>query len=78
MFFSRPFYAVDGMNDNRVANLLRQTGLEAYAKYPEKDTLDFDDEIITKAVVLLQPLKEQSLIFLQNDLSYNYGDCSSL
>ena len=31
MFFSRPFYAVDGMNDNRVANLLSKHSIASEA-----------------------------------------------
>lgn len=68
LIFSRPFYAVNGMNDNRTENLLKQVRLEAFAEYPKKETLDFENGIFTEAFDLLQPLKDQSIKFLHNAL----------
>lgn len=67
IIFSRPFYAVNGMNDSRVVNLLKRTGLEKSAEYPEN--LDFENDILTKALVSLKPDKDTSIRFLQNALS---------
>ena len=66
IIFSRPFYAVNGMNDSRVANLLKRTGLEKSAEYLEN--LDFENGILTKALVLLKPDKDTSIKFLQDAL----------
>ena len=69
LIFSRPFYAVNGMNDNRVNHLLKLTGLENFANYPEKNILDFGPDTFVKAFALLQPAKDKSINFLQDALS---------
>lgn len=73
LIFSRPFYAVDGMEDNRVAYLLQSTELEFLAEYPDGEMPALPPETFSRAFALLQPLKEQSVGFLQNALSRENG-----
>lgn len=68
LIFSRPFYAINGMNDNRVANLLSLTGLEFLAEYPT-DLSDLEQDVFTRAFALLKPIQDKSIDFLQNALS---------
>lgn len=69
IIFARPFYAIDGMSDNRVSNLLKLTKLENYAVRPSaiKDAIscqkDFD---IAKKNILTAKL--DSLLFIQSTL----------
>lgn len=69
IIFSRPFYAINGMSDSRVSNLLKLTKLENYALRPceIKDTalckIDFD---IAKMNIL--KAKVDSMSFLESAL----------
>ena len=69
LIFSRPFYAMDGMNDSRIANLLNLTGLESFAKYPQRSILELENDVFSSAFTSLEPAKDKSIKFLQNALS---------
>lgn len=69
LFFSRPFWAYRGMEDDRISWLLKHSGLEKLTELP--GTIDFDagEELSSRAFSLLKPFKEESIKFLKNALS---------
>lgn len=69
MMFSRPFYAVNGMNDSRISNLLTKTGLEKFAEYPQSVDLDYNEHLFSDAREKIQPQIDKSLKFLRDALS---------
>lgn len=66
-------YAVNGMDDARVSQLLSMTGLERFAEYPEK-LLPIEEltEIYSHGLTRLEPHIAESLAFLRNALSTDH------
>lgn len=69
IIFARPFYAIDGMSDNRVSSLLKLTKMECYAVRPNtiKDP-DSCREDFNKAKQIILTAKEDSMLFLKSAL----------
>lgn len=62
-------YAVNGMDDARVSQLLSMTGLERFAEYPEKLLPEEElSEIYSAGLARLKPHIAESLAFLRNAL----------
>ena len=68
LFFSRPFCAYRGMEDDRVSWLLKLAGLEKLAEFPEAIDFAAGEELSSRASSLLKPFKEESIKFLRNAL----------
>lgn len=66
--FKKPFYAYNGMEDNRIQQLLRLTALEKYCKSPERNILNEPSQDFDIAQSKLETARSKSMDFLRESI----------
>ena len=66
---AKPFYAHNGMQDNRISSILKKTNLEFFAQLPDDEIWSTSPDIIRNAFAKLNPEICRSLKFLKNALA---------
>ena len=70
IIYGKQFYAVDGMNDNRVSNLLRPLSIECFAKSPDLFMTDQElTSIYNDVRIKLTDITNKSRAYLEKALS---------
>ena len=70
IIYGKQFYAINGMNDNRVSNLLRPLSIECFAKSPDLFMTDQElTSIYNDVRIKLSDITDKSRSYLKNSLA---------
>lgn len=68
IIFEKPFFAPEGLEDNRIRPILQRTGLTDYVVVPTKDRITRNQDALISSYDDLSDIRNRSIAFLKNAL----------